>query len=275
VLLLQAALGLLEPIGPRTRDRPRLLGAAFVKAALGLTQPAAPALRGRQLARQLVAARRAEPLVLSGVDRVGLGEDLAGNLLIAARRVLRRVRVHVRAVDHPHPHPHRPRLGAQREHLTEQAGQRRLVALTKARDRRVVGPLVRADHARGVVLGAAPLDPPRRPLTDRVDVEQQRHHHRRIVRRPTMTVGAIGRIKCGQIHLRDRVDHKPRQMVLRQPLAQARRQQQLLLAITRDEVLRHPGILLTDPDRPHFVQQPQGVCESESNVGGTRPVRPE
>jgi hypothetical protein len=34
-------------------------------------------------------------------------------------------------------------------------------------------------------------------------------------------------------------------MILRQPLAQARRQQQLLLAITRQEVLRHLGIVLT------------------------------
>jgi hypothetical protein len=37
-------------------------------------------------------------------------------------------------------------------------------------------------------------------------------------------------------------------MPLRQPLAQARRQQQLLLAITRQEVLRHPDIVLTPPD---------------------------
>jgi hypothetical protein len=34
-------------------------------------------------------------------------------------------------------------------------------------------------------------------------------------------------------------------MPFRQPLAQARRQQQLLIAITREEVLRHPEIVLT------------------------------
>jgi hypothetical protein len=35
---------------------------------------------------------------------------------------------------------------------------------------------------------------------------------------------------------------------LRQPLAHARRQQQLLIAITRKEVLRHPGIVFSTPD---------------------------
>jgi hypothetical protein len=114
----------------------------------------------------------------------------------------------------------------------------------------VIGPLVRADHARSDILNAAPFDPSRGPLADRVGVEQQRHHHRRIVRRPTMAVGRIGREERGQIHLRDRVDHKPRQVILGQPLAQARRQQQLLLAITRQEVLRHPRMVLTAPDRP-------------------------
>jgi hypothetical protein len=34
------------------------------------------------------------------------------------------------------------------------------VALAEARDRRVVGSLVGADHARSDVLDAAPLDPP-------------------------------------------------------------------------------------------------------------------
>jgi hypothetical protein len=37
-------------------------------------------------------------------------------------------------------------------------------------------------------------------------------------------------------------------VALRQPLAQARRQQQLLLAITRDELPRHPGMVLIAPD---------------------------
>jgi hypothetical protein len=41
-----------------------------------------------------------------------------------------------------------------------------------------------------------------------------------------------------------------------QPLAQARRQQQLLIAVAREEVLRHLEMVLTTPDGPGFVQQP-------------------
>ena len=87
-----------------------------------------------------------------------------GDLLVVARRVLRRVRVHLRAVDRDHPNADQPGLRAERQHLAEQVGQRRLVALAEARDRRVIGPLVRADHAERDVLHAAPLDPPRRAL---------------------------------------------------------------------------------------------------------------
>ena len=41
---------------------------------------------------------------------------------------------------------------------------------------------------------------------------------------------------------------KPGQMILRQPVAQARWQQQLLITITRNEVLGHDGIVRSDPD---------------------------
>jgi hypothetical protein len=88
----------------------------------------------------------------------------------------------------------------------------------------------------------------KRRLEEELQVE--RHHHRRIVRGAPVTVGAIGGVERGQIERRDRVDDKPRQVILRQPLAQAGRQQQLLLAITRQEVLRHARIVLTAPDRP-------------------------
>jgi len=38
----------------------------------------------------------------------------------------------------------------------------------------------------------------------------------------------------------DRVDHEPRQMILRQPIPQRRRQQKRLLTMTINEVLSHP-----------------------------------
>ena len=212
----------------------------LVESALGLAQPAAPALRGRQLARQLVAARVAELLVFLGIDGVGLGEDLARDLLVIARRLRRGVGRHLGAVDGDHPDPNQPRVGAERQHLAEQPRQRALVTLAEPRDRRVIGRLIGADHARRDVLDTATLQPPRRALPDRVAVKQQRDHHRRIVRRPTMPVDPVDRVEPAQIERRDGVDDKPREMPLRQPLAQARRQQQLLLAITRDEFCAIP-----------------------------------
>ena len=70
----------------------------------------------------------------------------------------------------------------------------------------------------------------------------------------------LGGKERGQIELADRVDHEPREVILGQPLAQARRQQQLLLAITRQEVLRHTGIVLIYSARtdPAFVRQRPG-----------------
>jgi hypothetical protein len=130
----------------------------------------------------------------------------------------------------------------------------------------MIGRLVRANHARRHVLQAAPLDPPRRPLTERVAIEQQRHHRRGIVRRPPMPVRPISREKRGQIELRHRVNHKPREVILRQPLTQARRQQQLLLAITRQEVLRHAGIVLITSDRPPLCATASMEGDSESGA---------
>jgi hypothetical protein len=62
------------------------------QAALGLAQPAAPTLRGRQLGWQLIAAPLTELLVLLGIDRVGLGQDLARDVLVAASRAATRSR---------------------------------------------------------------------------------------------------------------------------------------------------------------------------------------
>jgi hypothetical protein len=68
------------------------------------------------------------------------------------------------------------------------------------------------------------------------------------VRRPSVPVPTVSRVKRRQVHLRHSVDHKPRKVPLGQPLTQTRRRQQLLLTITRKEVLGHDRIVLTDPD---------------------------
>jgi hypothetical protein len=167
--------------------------------------------------------------------------------------------MNLRAIDRDHADAHQPGIRAHPQHLPEQLTQRALVADTEARDRGVIWHLVGRDHPERDVLAAPSLDPPRRALADRVRIHDQRHHHRRIVRRPAVPIGAIGGKERGQIELGEHLDHKPREVILGQPLAQARRQQQLLLAIARQEVLRHPGILLNRPDDTTFVRQPPWI----------------
>jgi hypothetical protein len=248
VLFLQAPLSLAQPRRARLRDRPGFGGAPLIQAALGIAQPAAPALRSRQLCGQLVAASLAKTLVLGAIDRVRLGQDLLGDLVVVEVLVLRGVRVQLRAVDRQHRHADQAGVRAQRQHIAEQARQRRLVTPTKTRDRAVIGPLIRGDHTKRDIVDAGPLDHPRRAPPDGIRVEQQRHHHRRIMRRTAVPVPAVSRVKRRQIHLRHGVDQKPRKLPLRQPLAQTRRQQQLLLTVTPNEVLGHAEIVLTTPD---------------------------
>lgn len=98
-------------------------------------------LHAGQLRRQLVAAAIiTEPLVLGRVDLRGLLKHLAGELLVVTGRSLRRIGMHLRAIDNKHLNPGQPGLRAQRKDLTKQPGQRRLVTLTKARDRAVITP---------------------------------------------------------------------------------------------------------------------------------------
>ena len=160
-----------ESVGPRLRDRLGLLRAALVQTALGVAQPALPALPGGQLGRQLVAARITEALILLGVDRGRVVENLARDVLVAARRAFEGVGMHLRPVDGDHPDTNKTGLRAKREHLPEQLRKGPLVALAEARDRRVIRALVRADHPRGDVLDAAALDASRRPFPERVAVK--------------------------------------------------------------------------------------------------------
>ena len=78
------------------------------------------------------------------------------------------------AVDRDHSDRGQPRLRAESEHAAEEASQRVLVTLDEPRDRRVIGALMRRDHAERHVFFAGPLDRPRRPHTARVGVEHKR-----------------------------------------------------------------------------------------------------
>jgi hypothetical protein len=102
------------------------------------------------------------------------------------------------------------------------------MATDKPRDRRVIGKQIAGDHPIGDILAAVPLDRPRRAHPGRERVQDQRHHHRRLIRRATVTIASISGIKRRQIQLADRVDHKPRKVIGRQPLPHIPRQQKPL-----------------------------------------------
>jgi hypothetical protein len=119
-LLFKAPLGLLETLRAAARHRLRARRALGLQALLGLTQPPAATLRGRELRRQLVAARLPVELVLGRVSCLGLLDDLARQLLVIEVLVARRVRQHLRAVDGDHADLGQPAARAQRQHLAEQ-----------------------------------------------------------------------------------------------------------------------------------------------------------
>jgi hypothetical protein len=131
------------------------------------------------------------------------------------------------------------------------------MALDEARDRGVIGPLLRRDHTKRDVLLTRPFDHPRGPHPARVRVKQQADHHRRVIGRPTAPITPISAIERLEIHLLDGLDHKPREMPFRQPLAHIRRHQKRLLAITSDEALSHHGIVLNPPDVTRLTRQPR------------------
>lgn len=95
------------------------------------------------------------------------------------------------------------------------------------------------DHAEGDILSAAALDPTRGALAERVRVEQEGDHRLRVVGGAAPAVIAVVAVEGGEVDSRHGVDHKPREVVVEQPLAQARRKQQLLVAVAGQEVLRH------------------------------------
>jgi hypothetical protein len=109
----------------------------------------------------------------------------------------------------------------------------------KAGDRRVVGDLVGRNYPEGDILAAAPLDTAARALPDRIGIEQQRNHHLRVERRPPPAIPAIGGVKSTQIDLVDRIQHEAGEVIVGQPVAQTGRQQELLLTVAVDEILRH------------------------------------
>ena len=214
----------------------------------GLAEELAPALRGAQLLGQLVATCLAKHLVLGLVGRLDPLDDLFGDLPELVVACPAGVTRQPRAIDRHHPRLHQPALITQPQHLTKQVSQRALVTHNEAGDRGMVRHRVAGNHPIGHVLATVTFDRPRGAHVGRERVQHQRHHHRRLVRRPTVTVRPIGGIERPKVHVLHGVDHKPRQVIRRKPIPHVQRQQKPLLTTILDEVLRHAGILLNAPD---------------------------
>src|ERR1035441_4973278 len=140
------------------------------------------------------------------------------------------------------------------------------MALAKTRDRRVIRTPIRRDHTVGDILHALALNHPRGALPLAVGVEQQREHHPRLVRRTAVAIPAVGAIERRQIHLLDRRQHEPRKMILRQPPPQTRRQQQLQITVTSNEVLGHTRIVLNPPDSTLYATATTNLDSADSRA---------
>jgi hypothetical protein len=249
-----------HPIGRLGLRLARRLEALFLALDLlaGLAEELAPALRRAQLLGQLITPSLAELLILGLIGRYRLGQDLARDLLEGLVHTRTGVPSDPRAIDRHHPTTHQPSLVAEHEYRSEQGSQRLLVAAYEPRDRRMVRNQIAGDHSVGNVLSAVTLDPPRGAHTGREPVQDQRHHHRRLIRRPAVTVSPIRAIEVTKIHVGHRADHKPRQMISRQPVPHVRRQQEPLILPAVNEVLRHDQMVLIAADGQPFVRQPHG-----------------
>jgi hypothetical protein len=96
------------------------------------------------------------------------------------------------------------------------------------------------------------------PATPRCDDRLSSGHHRRLIRRTPVAVGAIRPIRLRQIHLTHRGQHRPRQVTLRQPVPQRRRHQERLVTVNSNEVLRHYRIIKNPSDRLFPTATAQG-----------------
>src|SRR5262249_39663110 len=189
------------PAAPRPRPPPALPLLTAKRARRSLAPPRPPLPRSASCSssassspapsRPAAAAQRPLPVIRKllpgGAPRLSLSQDPCSPLLDEVA-LLARVRTPLRPVDRDRPQTPEPREPPQRQHLSEQPDQRLGVPATETRDRRLIRTNTGADHPHRDVLPAAPLDHTRGTLSSRARLQQQRHHQRRVARRPPVPV---------------------------------------------------------------------------------------
>jgi len=138
---------------------------------------------------------------------------------------------------------HRPLGGQQRQHLHEQPPDLGAVPPDELPDRLVTGRRPAADHPAAHIIHARRGDLPRRPDPLDIAVQQQRRHHRRVIRGLPLPVGPVRRREPGQVQLPGHLDHPPGQVTRRQPGPDIGRQQAALIVINRTKPSSHNSII--------------------------------
>ncbi len=203
-----------------------------------LSEPLPPFGPAGQRPRRRRRRVTAVPGVVGSISRGRLREQLV-DLRQRPVRLLRGVAGQLGAIQAEGAQRHHALGGQQPQHLAEQPAQRHLMLRPEPGDGRVIGLQPAGDHPVAHVAHAPLLDDPAGPLSLAVAIQQQRDHHLGVERRPPVPVGPVPAAELAQIQGGDRVQYDERQIVLGQPFAHVHRQQQRLITLRINEVLRH------------------------------------
>jgi len=139
----------------------------------------------------------------------------------------------------------------------------------------VIGGLVGGDEADRDVFDQADLDLARRSRARGIGVDQKRHHHLGVVGGATPAIGSAPRVERGQIEHVDHLDDEAGEVTLGEPLVDARRHQESLLSVARDEVVAYRslpsfgrGAIVRDSAREKRAFQ--GFSRQPPNCGNRR-----
>ena len=215
-----------------------------------------PRLAPSQLGRQLIAApTRAVERVFFIIDPLRLGQQpqyfrlqrLLGGLEVpvAQRFAFGCVGLDLRAVHGHMAQLHQAGPLAQLQHLHKQLPQLSQVSFSKISDAVVVRMLIAAQNSKRHVIISGLFQLPRRHPPRAVSIDQQFHHQRWVVRRPTTTVAFLVLVQNPRkIQRLDHIADVQRQVIVAQPLPQIWGQKQLLIHIVSAKCFAHVGSLL-------------------------------
>src|ERR1035437_5108237 len=168
------------------------------------------------------------------------------------------VRLQFGPIDSHMPELDQARLVAQPQSLGEQLRQTLQMRLPKAGDRIVIGVLVRRQVPERYVFMGRTFDLPRTNHSPAVAVQQHPHHHRRVVGRHSSSIlTSVDRHDLGQVQFVGYLSDEARQMILRQPVLQRRREKEDLVQVAGAEALAHTTSV---PDSGTFAHGNVPVC---------------